>query len=184
MVSIDAMTEPQHSTRWMPASGHVGAAQGVTRDIPYGHSKVRSKRGRTALKSFFTPKEIRELVDITYRQIQYWDKSRFIIPSYRRRGKYRLYTFGDLVLLKVAELLRKHGNSIQQLRTTISGLREMLREITFPFSELNILFRKEQILLFNGDVVMNVNDRDTIIFSVPDLRRRLVALHADEEEAA
>ena len=135
------------------------------------------------MKSFFTPKEIRELVDITYRQIQYWDKSRFIIPSYRRRGKYRLYTFGDLVLLKVAELLRKKGNSIQQLRRTISNLRDMLRNITFPFSELNILFKDEQILLFNGDVVMNM-DNDYIMFSVKKLRQRLAELYADEEEAA
>jgi len=136
------------------------------------------------LKSFFTPKEIRELVDITYRQIQYWDKSRFIIPSYRRRGKYRLYTFGDLVLLKVAELLRKKGNSIQQLRTTISNLREMLRHISFPFSELNILFKDSQILLFNGDVVMNTDQTDYIMFSVKNLRNRLSEIYADEEEAA
>ena len=135
------------------------------------------------MKSFFTPKEIRELVDITYRQIQYWDKSRFIIPSYRRRGKYRLYTFGDLVLLKVAELLRKKGNSIQQLRQTISNLREMLRNITFPFSELNILFKDDQILLFNGEVIMNGNSKDYILFSVKGLRERLDEVYANEEAA-
>lgn len=135
------------------------------------------------MKSFFTPKEIRELVDITYRQIQYWDKSRFIIPSYRRRGKYRLYTFGDLVLLKVAELLRKKGNSIQQLRQTISNLREMLRNITFPFSELNILFKDNQILLFNGEVIMNANSNDYILFSVKGLRERLDEVYASEEAA-
>ncbi|MEA3430125.1 MAG: MerR family transcriptional regulator [Nanoarchaeota archaeon] len=127
------------------------------------------------MKSFFTPKDVRQFVDITYRQIQYWDKSRFIIPSYRRRGKYRLYTFGDLVLLKVAETLRKNGYSIQELRRTVSNLRDLMNNVTFPFSELNILFnkkKKEGIILFNGEVNATSLD-DYVSFSVGKLRESL-----------
>ncbi len=130
------------------------------------------------MKSFFTPKEIRELVKVSYRQIQYWDKSNFISPSYRRRGKYRLYTFPDLIQLKVAEILRSNGFSIQQLRATIENLRKLLGKITFPFSELNILFRKNRILLFKGDVQITGPSDDYIYFSAKALRRQL------EEHAA
>ena len=53
---------------------------------------------------------------ISYRQIQYWDKTSFIKPSYRRRGKYRLYTFADLIQLRLAKMLRETNFSIQKLR--------------------------------------------------------------------
>ena len=125
------------------------------------------------MKSFFTPKEIRELVKVSYRQIQYWDKSNFISPSYRRRGKYRLYTFPDLIQLKVAELLRSNDFSIQQLRATIENLRKLLGKISFPFSELNILFKKNRILLFKGDVQISGGAEGYIYFSAKALRRQL-----------
>mgnify|MGYP001545817820 CR=1 FL=1 len=83
------------------------------------------------MKSFFTPKDVRELADVSYRQIQYWDKSNFISPSYRRRGKYRLYTFGDVLQIKIVETLRKKGYSVQQLRETIDTLRSILKKISF-----------------------------------------------------
>lgn len=131
------------------------------------------------MKSFFTPKEIRELVDISYRQIQYWDKSSFISPSYRRRDKYRLYTFGDLVLLKVAEVLRKHGLSIQQLRSKIHMLKGLLAKISFPLGDLNILFEKDNILLFNGEVLVSPGNKQYILFSVKSLREKLNELYQE-----
>ncbi len=140
-----------------------------------------AREGRSRVKSFFTPKEIRELVKVSYRQIQYWDKSNFISPSYRRRGKYRLYTFSDLIQLKVAEILRASGCSIQQLRSTIENLRKMLAKITFPYSELNILFRKDRILLFQGDVKITGKSEDYIYFSARALRQQLDAHSAQQE---
>jgi len=65
------------------------------------------------MKTFFTPKEVAKIVGLSYRQIQYWDKTNFIKPSYRRRGKYRLYTFQDLIQMKLAKTLRGHEYSIQ-----------------------------------------------------------------------
>ena len=59
----------------------------------------------------------------------------------------------------------------------------MLRNITFPFSELNILFKDDQILLFNGEVIMNATGSDYIKFSVKGLRERLDEVYATEEAA-
>jgi DNA-binding transcriptional MerR regulator len=136
------------------------------------------------MKNFFTPKEVRDIVQISYRQIQYWDKSRFISPSYRRRGKYRMYTFEDLVLLKLAETLRKHGYSIQHLRSTISTVRNLIEKCSAPFEELNILFQKERILLFHGDLYCYPGLESYILFSVADLRSICDRMYESEEEAA
>jgi len=126
------------------------------------------------VKSFFTPKEVAQIVGISYRQIQYWDKTSFIRPSYRRRGKYRLYTFTDLIQLKVAKTLRSANFSIQRLRTTIKSLRTLLPQITHPLVELTFLIDGDRILVFNGDVVMNATSGQNYIrFDVKTLRREV-----------
>ena len=76
------------------------------------------------MKSTFTPKEVVKVIGISYRQIQYWDKTNFIRPSYRSHGKYRQYTFSDLVQMKVAKMLRDRDVSIQRLRKIIQGDRK------------------------------------------------------------
>lgn len=133
------------------------------------------------MKSFFTPKDVRELADVSYRQIQYWDKSNFISPSYRRRGKYRLYTFGDLLQIKIVETLRKKGYSVQQLRETIDTLRSILKKISFPFTDLKILFEKQRMLIFNGDVVLSHDSEKYIYFSAAALRAKMNELYEQDE---
>jgi len=107
------------------------------------------------MKSFFTPKDVCTILAISYRQIQYWDKTNFIKPSYRRKGKYRLYTFADLIQLWVAVDLRKLGYSIQSLRRTIKSLRNLLPQVNNPLVELTFLFEGETILVFDGNVLIH-----------------------------
>lgn len=132
------------------------------------------------MKSYFTPKEVAKVVNISYRQMQYWDKTSFIRPSYRRRGKYRLYTFSDLIQLKMAKLLRDHSFSIQRLRKTIMGLKEILPRINHPLVELTFLVEGDRILVFNGEVLMNGVSKDKYIrFDVKDLRKQVDELFPD-----
>ncbi|MFA6006877.1 MAG: MerR family transcriptional regulator [Candidatus Paceibacterota bacterium] len=126
------------------------------------------------MKSFFTPCEVAKLVNISYRQIQYWDKTNFIRPSYRKRGKYRLYTFANLIQLKVARTLRDHDFSIQRLRKTIVNLKELLPQVAHPLVELTFLIEGEKILVFNGEVLMNaVCSQNYIRFDVKTLREEI-----------
>ena len=129
---------------------------------------------KKSTKSFFTPKEVAKLVNISYRQIQYWDKTNFIRPSYRRRGKYRLYTYADLICLKVARLLRDHNFSIQRLRTTIVSLKDLLPQVAHPLIELTFLIEGDRILIFNGEVLKNPNaDKGYISFQVSTLQAQI-----------
>jgi len=123
------------------------------------------------MKSFFTPKEVAKLIGISYRQIQYWDKTNFIKPSYRRRGKYRLYTFADLLQLKVAKVLRESEFSIQRLRKTIKSLKALLPQVGHPLVDLTFLIEGERILVFNGMVLMSSQSGQNYIrFDVRSLR--------------
>jgi len=107
------------------------------------------------VKNFFTPKEVVRLIGISYRQIQYWDKTNFLKPSYRRRRKYRLYNFMDLIQLRVVKTLREHGASIQRLRRTIKSLKSLLPQCHHPLVELTFLIEGERILIFHGELLMN-----------------------------
>jgi DNA-binding transcriptional MerR regulator len=71
--------------------------------------------------------EVCKVVGITYRQLDYWARTGLVTPSIREAGgsgTQRLYSFQDLVLLRLIKNLLDTGISLQQIRTAIDYLRE------------------------------------------------------------
>ena len=66
------------------------------------------------------------LAGITYRQLDYWARTGLVSPEIRGAegsGTQRLYSFRDLLMLKVVKKLLVAGISLQQIRTAIEHLR-------------------------------------------------------------
>lgn len=64
---------------------------------------------------------------ITYRQLDYWARTGLVEPTVRGAhgsGSQRLYSFRDILVLKVVKRLLDTGVSLQQIRTAVSHLRE------------------------------------------------------------
>jgi len=64
---------------------------------------------------------------ITYRQLDYWARTGLVEPSVRGAtgsGTQRLYSFRDILLLKVIKRLLDAGISLQQIRTAVQHLRK------------------------------------------------------------
>lgn len=64
---------------------------------------------------------------ITYRQLDYWARTGLVEPTIRPAtgsGTQRLYSFRDILVLKVVKRLLDTGVSLQQIRTAVSHLRE------------------------------------------------------------
>ncbi|MEU8269073.1 MerR family transcriptional regulator [Sphaerisporangium sp. NPDC049002] len=64
---------------------------------------------------------------ITYRQLDYWARTQLVEPSVRAAqgsGSQRLYSFRDILVLKVVKRLLDTGVSLQQIRTAVQHLRE------------------------------------------------------------
>ncbi len=62
---------------------------------------------------------------ITYRQLDYWARTGLVTPSLRSAsgsGSQRLYSFRDILVLKVIKRLLDAGVSLQQVRTAIGQL--------------------------------------------------------------
>jgi DNA-binding transcriptional MerR regulator len=74
---------------------------------------------------------------ITYRQLDYWARTSLVVPSVRSAsgsGSQRLYSFKDILVLKVVKRLLDTGVSLHNIRTAVEHLRargvEDLAELT------------------------------------------------------
>lgn len=64
---------------------------------------------------------------ITYRQLDYWARTQLVEPSVKGSGsspEHRLYSFRDILILKVVKRLLDTGISLQQIRTAVEHLRQ------------------------------------------------------------
>ncbi|WP_420709917.1 MerR family transcriptional regulator [Streptomyces sp. NRRL B-1347] len=64
---------------------------------------------------------------ITYRQLDYWARTGLVEPSVRAAGgsgTQRLYSFRDVVVLKIVKRFLDTGVSLQNIRTTVQHLRD------------------------------------------------------------
>ncbi|MFF9624033.1 MerR family transcriptional regulator [Streptomyces griseosporeus] len=97
---------PQRPTA-VPSSG--GATSMTSEQIGY--------RGPTACAA----------AGITYRQLDYWARTGLVEPSVRPAhgsGTQRLYSFRDVVVLKIVKRFLDTGVSLQNIRTAVQHLRE------------------------------------------------------------
>ena len=65
-------------------------------------------------------------VSISYRQLDYWARTGLVEPTVRGAtgsGSQRLYSFRDILILKVIKRLLDAGISLQQIRTAVQHLR-------------------------------------------------------------
>ncbi len=66
-------------------------------------------------------------VSITYRQLDYWARTGLVEPSVRPAhgsGTQRLYSFRDVVVLKIVKRFLDTGVSLQNIRSAVLHLRE------------------------------------------------------------
>ena len=68
-----------------------------------------------------------KIVGITYRQLDYWTRTGLVTPSLQPAqgsGTQRLYSFGDLLQLKLIKELTDAGASLQKVRQAIDYVRD------------------------------------------------------------
>jgi predicted RNase H-like HicB family nuclease len=116
-----------------------------------------AKEGDDAMN--YNTAAVAAVTGLTVRQISYWDSSHFIKPSISEAAGYgsaRLYSFGDLVQLKVAKTLKDQGISVQKMRKAVSYLKKHRPDINKPLADLKFLTDGNTIF------VLTKNDREII----------------------
>ncbi|MFC8182357.1 MULTISPECIES: MerR family transcriptional regulator [Nocardiaceae] len=68
-----------------------------------------------------------QIAGITYRQLDYWARTGLVVPSIRSAagsGSQRLYSFKDMLVLKIVKRLLDTGISLQNIRVAVDHLRQ------------------------------------------------------------
>ncbi len=119
---------PPPSSRLRPSGGYP----------PHGNAAGHIAHRTTAVPAGGTASEASEQVGyrgptacaaagITYRQLDYWARTGLVEPSVRPAhgsGTQRLYSFRDVVVLKIVKRFLDTGVSLQNIRTAVQHLRE------------------------------------------------------------
>ncbi len=118
----------------------------------------------------FNSKMVSRIVGVSLRQIQYWDEKGFIRPSVRLaegRGSKRLYSFSDLIQLKVVKDLTRRGFSPRKVRRCVSHLKHSFRQTDQSLDSLRYLTDGEKLFVLTSDreEILNAMDRQ-FIFSL------------------
>ena len=102
----------------------------------------------------YDSKTASRLVGVSLRQLQYWDEQDFIRPSVQLaegRGTKRLYSFHDLVCLKVVRDLAHHGFNLQKIRRCLAPLKKDSSQTERPAESLKYLTDGEELFVITSD---------------------------------
>jgi len=113
--------------------------------------------------------QVCKLVDITYRQLDYWARTDLLTPSVasaQGSGSQRLYSFTDVVQLKVVKRLLDAGMSLKKIRQAIVILRQQL-DSKQPLADVTLLSDGATIYAaHSADEVVDVFQRGQGVFGI------------------
>ena len=109
------------------------------------------------------------IVGITYRQLDYWARTGLLRPSVQSAagsGSQRLYSFNDIVQLRVVKRLLDAGMSLKKIRTAMEILREQL-DSNNPLQDVTLLSDGTTIYAAHSpDEVVDVFQRGQGVFGI------------------
>lgn len=119
----------------------------------------------------FNTKTVIKITGLTKRQVDYWDRTHFIKPSIKEasgQGTSRLYSFVDLVQMKVARTLMGKGISLQKIRKTITYLKKNFPDVEKPLAEMKFITDSETIFVLTDDKkkILDTLSQGQMVFSL------------------
>ena len=141
----------------------------------------------TEIINSFGTSEVVRLTGVKFTRLNHYDKTGFIQPSIKKasgagRGKERLYSFSDVVQLRVVKKLSDNGIPLQKLRK----IKEFLESLNLeePFAEAYLVTDGQDVFLRTGEeLISTLKDPGQMAFSITilDLKQTISEL---KEEAA
>jgi DNA-binding transcriptional MerR regulator len=94
--------------------------------------------------------QVCKIVGITYRQLDYWARTKLVLPSVmdaNGSGTQRLYSYRDLVELKVIKQMLDAGISLQSARKAVESLRGFHEDL----ASVRIVLQGPTVVLAQSD---------------------------------
>lgn len=127
----------------------------------------------------FRGPQVCKIVGITYRQLDYWARTGLLRPSVadaKGSGSQRVYSYRDVLELKVIKQLLDSGVNLQKARRAI----EYLREAGEDLSSTNLVLAEENtVLAKSGEEIVDLLRGGQGVFNIVPMQGVL-----DEVDAA
>jgi DNA-binding transcriptional MerR regulator len=94
----------------------------------------------------YSVREVARLFEVPEHRLRYWSQTGFLVPSLRR-GDRRLYSFRDLIAVKVAKGLLDGGLPLRRVRRQLEALRTTLPRVRTPLHELRIRCEHDRVVV-------------------------------------
>ena len=129
----------------------------------------------------YRTQEVVAALGVTRRQLQYWAKTRLIVPSACTPGGHHRYAFTDLVAIKATKRLIDAGVSLQRIRRCVAALTERLPHIDRPLEELVIVATGDVLLVIDQDSAFEALSGQEWVFEVARFERDLAEWEQENE---
>ena len=106
------------------------------------------------MKVGFTPRQVMHLTGVPYSTLNLWAKNGLVRPSIgmgKGTGSERIYSFSDLVALKVAFEIRKAGVTTASLKKVVRFLQENLG-MEKPLAEARLVVSGRDVLVVRSEL--------------------------------
>lgn len=117
--------------------------------------------------------EVCDILDVSYRQLDYWIRTDLLSPSIRQAsgsGTRRLLDYGDVVLLAVTLELRGSGYKLDVARSVIRQIESKIRCADLDNSVLVFTYRAnwcEARIVDPADLTAAVNEQRALLVMLP-----------------
>lgn len=122
-------------------------------------------------QGLFTSQQVSQIIGVSIRQLQHWDRTGLLRPGFRTEGGHRRYSFEDVVALKTAKRLLDGGVSVRKLRNVVGRLRQILPTIKKPLNELTLVCAGDAVLVFYERTAFEAITGQHWILEVAELQR-------------
>src|SRR5882757_6759999 len=133
----------------------------------------------SSIISAFTEEQVSLLTGITMAQLRYWDRTSFFVPSLseetRRRPYSRIYSFRDIVCLKILNVLRN------EVKASLPHLREVKEKLAHLGEDI---WAKTTLYVLNKKVIFHnpeTDSKEEIVSGQKILQIPLIVVSRDTE---
>jgi len=117
----------------------------------------------------YTGPEVCKITGITYRQLDHWTTSSLINASIRNlkgSGFHRIYSFQDIIQIKLVNKLREAGVSLQKIRIALKNIQKVLGD-EISISDVSVFSDGKSIyVISDNDQMIDLLKKGQAVFGI------------------
>ena len=117
----------------------------------------------------YTGPEVCKITGITYRQLDHWTTSSLINASIRNlkgSGFHRIYSFQDIIQIKMVNKLREAGVSLQKIRIALKNIQKVLGD-DISISDVSVFSDGKSIyVISDNDQMIDLLKKGQAVFGI------------------